>query len=113
MGQAFIMGDQHQSRTAFLVQFEQQVADALASVAVEVAGGFVGKQHVGLGGKGAGNRHSLLFATGELARRMGQALAQADALQQLRGAFAGILAAVQLQRQHDVFQCIEAVEQLE
>ena len=44
---------------------------------------------------------------------MGQALAQADALQQLRGAFAGILAAVQFQRQHDVFQCIEAVEQLE
>ncbi|MNC35383.1 hypothetical protein D3C75_838670 [compost metagenome] len=44
---------------------------------------------------------------------MGQALPQADPLQQLGGAAAGILAAIELQRQHDVFQGVEAVEQLE
>jgi acyl-CoA thioesterase-1 len=112
VGQAFVVGDQHQGGAAFLVQFEQQVADALAGVAVEVAGGFVGKQHVRFGGERAGNRHPLLFAAGELAWRVAQALAQADPLEQ-GGAFAGIFAAVELQRQHDVFQGIEAVEQLE
>jgi hypothetical protein len=80
VGQAFVVGHQHQGGAAFLVEFEQQVADALAGVAVEVAGGFVGKQHVRFGGERAGNRHALLFAAGELARRVGQALAQADAL---------------------------------
>lgn len=113
MGQAFVMSDQHQGRAAFLVQFEQKIADALTGVAVEIAGGFVGEEHVGLGGEGTGNGHALLFATGELAWRVSQALAQADPLQQFRGAFTGILATVQLQRQHDVFQRIEAIEQLE
>ncbi|EGH35984.1 hypothetical protein PSYJA_45806, partial [Pseudomonas syringae pv. japonica str. M301072] len=34
-----------------------------ASVAVEVAGGFVGEQHVGVGSEGTGNGDPLLFAT--------------------------------------------------
>lgn len=42
-----------------------------------------------------------------------QALAQADAGEQLGGALASIAAPVQFQRQHDVLQSIEAVEQLE
>lgn len=44
---------------------------------------------------------------------MVQALTQADPLQQFGRVFAGIAAAVQLHGQHDVFQGIEAVEQLE
>ncbi|MNS92482.1 hypothetical protein D3C72_1266230 [compost metagenome] len=44
---------------------------------------------------------------------MAQALAQADPLKQAAGVLAGIAATVQLQRQHDVFQGVEAVEQLE
>ena len=43
---------------------------------------------------------------------MGQALAQADPLQQLGGTCAGVFAAVEFQRQHDVFQGVETVEQL-
>ena len=43
---------------------------------------------------------------------MAQALTQSDALQQVAGVFAGIFAAFQLHRQHDVFQCVKAVEQL-
>lgn len=113
MGQAFVVGHQHEGGAAFLVQFEQQVADALAGVAVEVAGGFVGEQHVRLGSEGPGNRHALLFAAGELARRVRQALAETDPLQQFGGAFAGVFAAIEFQRQHDVFQGVEAVEQLE
>lgn len=107
------MGYQHQGGSALLVQFEQQVADALAGVAVEVAGGLVGEQHGRLRGEGAGDRHPLLLAAGELAWGVAQALAQADPLEQVAGVFAGIAAAVELQRQHDVLQGVEAVEQLE
>lgn len=113
MGQAFIVSDQDQRRAAFLVQIEQQVADALAGVAVEVAGRLVGEQHVRLGGEGAGDGYPLLFATGELARRMVQALPEPDALEQFGRSLAGIPAAIQLQGQHHVLQGIEAVEQLE
>eukprot|EP00659_Diplonema_papillatum_P000289 gene290-411_t len=107
------MGHQHQGRAALFVEFEQQVADALAGMAVEVAGGFIGKQHVRFGSKRPGNRYPLLLTPRELARRVGETLAQADTLQQVFGALAGVLATVQLQGQHHVFQRVEAVEQLE
>lgn len=42
-----------------------------------------------------------------------QALAQADAREQLGGALASVAAPVQFQRQHDILQGVEAVEQLE
>lgn len=113
MCQALIVGDQHQGGAAFLVQFEQQVADVLAGMSIEVAGGFIGKQHIGFGGKCPGDRHALLLTTGKLARRMTQALAQADPAQQFSGTFAGILATIEFQRQHHVFQGVEAVQQLE
>lgn len=44
---------------------------------------------------------------------MAQAFTQADPLEQAAGMLAGVATAVQLQRQHDVFQGVEAVEQLE
>ena len=43
---------------------------------------------------------------------MAQALPQPDALQQVPRVIARVCAALQLHRQHDVFQRIEAVEQL-
>ncbi|MNO85560.1 hypothetical protein D3C76_769330 [compost metagenome] len=82
-------------------------------MAVEVAGGLVGEQYRWVRGKGAGDGHPLLLATGQLARRVAQAFAQANPFEQGAGLFAGVAAAVELQRQHDVFQCVEAVEQLE
>ena len=99
--------------TAFAVEFEEQVADPLAGGAVEVAGGFVGEQHVRLRREGAGNGDPLLLAAGELARIVAQALAEADSLEQFSGALASVGAAFQLQGQHHVLQRIEAVEQLE
>ena len=63
-GQALVVGDQHQGRAAFAVKLEQQFGDMRASMGVEVAGGFVGKQHLGLGGEGAGQCDALLLATG-------------------------------------------------
>ncbi len=63
--------------------------------------------------EGAGDGYPLLFAARQLAWGVAQALAEADPLQQGARLLAGIAAAVQLQWQHDVFQRIEAVEQLE
>ena len=71
------MGDQHQRGPPLLVEVEQQVADALAGAAVQIAGGFVGEQQAGLGGEGAGNGDPLLLAAGQLPWVMTQALAQA------------------------------------
>ena len=51
MGQALVVGDQHQGGAALLIQLEQQVADALAGMTVEVAGGLVGEQDRRLGGE--------------------------------------------------------------
>ena len=51
-------------------------------LAVEVAGGFVGEQDPRPRDERAGDRHALLFAAGQLARQVVQALAQADLRQQ-------------------------------
>ena len=82
------MGNQHQRGPPLLVEVEQQVADALAGAAVQIAGGFVGEQQAGLGGEGAGNGDPLLLAAGQLPWVMTQALAQADPLQQFGGSLA-------------------------
>lgn len=67
MGQALIMGHQDQGRAVFLVEFEQQVADAFAGMAVKVAGGFVGEQYLRFCGKSPGNGYALLLSAGKLA----------------------------------------------
>ena len=49
----------------------------------------------------------------QLTASRAKALAEADPLQQFSGALAGVFATIEFQRQHDVFQRVEAVEQLE
>ncbi len=44
LGQAQVVGDQHQGGAAAGVEFEQQVADVLAGGVVQRAGRFVGEQ---------------------------------------------------------------------
>src|SRR5690606_20914427 len=51
--------------------------------------------------------------TRKLAGVVMQAMAQADPFEQLAGAYPGVDASLQLQRQHDVLQGVETVEQLE
>lgn len=97
MRQTLVVGNQDQGGTAFAVEFEEQIADPLAGGAVEVAGGFVGEQHVRLRREGTGNGDPLLLAAGELARIVAQALAEADSLKQFSGALASGGAAFQFQ----------------
>ena len=89
------------------VEFEQQLDDARTGFSVKVAGGFIGKQDLRVGGKRACDGDALLLAAGQLARRVGGACAKADALKPVRGALARIGATGQFQRQQDVFQCGE------
>ena len=95
-GQALVVGDQYQGGAVLTVEGEHQLADMRAGVVVEIAGRFIGKQDVRLGGKGPGQGYTLLFAAGELPRIVMQALAQADSLKQCAGLLAGIGVAFQL-----------------
>src|SRR5690606_35899792 len=95
------------------VELEQQLGNVGAGLAVQVAGGFVGEQHVRLCRECARNRYTLLLAAGELTWIMMQSGAKAYTVQQVASPLLRIAAAVQFQRQHDVFQRIETVEQLE
>lgn len=54
----------------FTVEGKQQVGNFIARLAVKVAGGFVGKQHIRPTIKSSRQRHSLLFAAGKLCRKM-------------------------------------------
>ena len=84
-----------------------------AGAAVEIARRFIGEQHRGFRGEGPGDGHALLFAAGQLRRIMTPALAEPDLAHDLVGGFARIVLACQLERQHDVFQCIERGNQVE
>jgi acyl-CoA thioesterase-1 len=83
LGQAQVVGDQHQRGAAAGVEFEQQVADVLAGGVVQRAGRFVGEQDARAGDEGTCQRHALLLATGQLARVVAGAMGQADLGQHL------------------------------
>src|SRR5690606_32241617 len=107
-----IMRHQYQCSALFAVQLEQQVADMLAIGMVEAAGGFVGKQQAWTLREGAREGDTLLLATGQLRREVVQAFAEANALEPLRGFAFGVDIAVQLQRQHDVFNRRQVADQV-
>jgi hypothetical protein len=62
------------------VEAGEQVHDHLAVAGVEVAGGLVGEDHARRARQGAGDRHALLLAAGQLRRQMLGARAEADGL---------------------------------
>ena len=72
------MGDQDQGGVAITIDVEQQLGNVLAGVAIEIAGGFVGKQDDRVAGKCPGNGNSLLLASGHLARVVIQSVTQAE-----------------------------------
>ena len=80
---------------------------------IEITGRFIGKQHIRIAGKGAGDGYPLLLATGQLRRVMAGTGLEANPLQQLQSLTAGIALTGQLQRQHDVFQRRQTIKQLE
>ena len=96
-GQVGVVGDQHQGGARLLVQLEQQVGDRGAGVGVEVARRLVGEEDARPMDEGPRQSDALLLAAGKLDRVMAEAVAEADAVEQLGGALPGAGLAAQLQ----------------
>lgn len=107
------MGDEDQRGAVLTVQGEQQIGNFVPGLAIEVTGGFVGKEHVRAAIERPGQRHALLLTAGELRRKVIKTLTQPQLLQQglsARPALGRILAAKQT-RQLNVLQRIEGRNQ--
>ena len=98
------MRHQEQRGAAFGVQGEEQIGDARAGGAVEIAGGLVGEQDLRPRRQGAGQRHALLLAARQLAGIVIGAQDQPHGAQLALGAVEGVRHAHQFQRHRDIFQ---------
>ena len=85
LGEGGVVGD-HDDGLAGGGELLEQVGDEFAVFTVEVAGGFIGQQHGGLVGQGAGDGDALLLAAGEAVGAALELVAQAEALEQRGGA---------------------------
>ena len=83
------MGDHDDGFVEFGAQAFEEVEHFRGTGGIQVAGGFVGEDHIGIGDDGAGDGDALLLAAGKLAGEVVEAIVQADELE--RGL--GILAA--------------------
>ncbi len=72
LARARIVGDEEDRGAALAGEAEHQLDDMRAGFLVEVAGGLVGEQQLGLADHGAGEADALLFAAGERAGQMGR-----------------------------------------
>src|SRR5690606_21783068 len=103
-GKRRIMRDEHERHAALGGLVKQKVGDLPAGRLVEIAGGLVGDQQLGLGRQRAGNRHALLLAAGKLARIMRGALGKAHRGQLARRDTERVGMPGKLQRHGDVFE---------
>src|SRR5687767_4584178 len=64
-------------------QVQKQLVDALSGLGIELAGGLVTQQDGGVADQGAGDRHPLLLAPGQLVGAVVQALTESDLAQEV------------------------------
>lgn len=107
------MGDEHQRHATFRLLRKQQIGDLATGLDIEIAGGFIGNQHGGRGGKRARYGNALLLAAGELAGIVVETLAKADGLKFLPRDIEGIADVCEFQRNRDVFQRSHIGDQVE
>ena len=86
-----VVGD-HDDGGPLGVDAAEQAHDAVGGLAVQVAGGLVGDDDLGLVEEGAGDGDALLFAAGELVRHLVGLAAHAYVIQHFRDALADGLA---------------------
>ena len=111
--QGQVVGHHQEGGLERAAQLQHQFLDTARGVLVEVAGRLVEQYQRRTVDQRARNGHPLTFAAGQLGRLVGEPVAEADPFEQRDGAAAGVAAAFQFQRQHDVLRGGEAVEQLE
>jgi hypothetical protein len=93
----------HEDGVAFVVEFAEEANDFFLVGFVEVAGGLVGEDELGVIDEGAGDGDTLLLAAGKLSGEMLDAVGEADASE--RGASFGFVSgAVEVLSEHDVFE---------
>ena len=68
LGEFDIVCHEDESRTSFLMQSEEELADHLAGLSIQIAGGFIGKQNPWLANEGAGQGDTLLLTPRKLHR---------------------------------------------
>lgn len=112
-GEFEVVGDEDEGGAGFVVEVEEEVDDVAAVAAVEVAGGFVGKEQGGAVDEGAGEGDALLLTAGELNGVVVGAVLEADFGEQAACAAVGIALAEQFQGHHDVFEGGEGGDELE
>ena len=83
------MGDGDHGLAHVAGQVVQDLADIGPGAGVQIAGRLVGQDDRRIVGEGAGDGRPLAMAAGNLVRTLAQMLAQAELLEQLRGAFSG------------------------
>ena len=80
----------HQDSTALLVQVGEQIQDDVLVGGVQVAGGLVGQDDLGVVHQRARDGHALLLAAGKLGGQMTRAIGKAHAIERAAGfAFVG------------------------
>ncbi len=84
------MGDQDDRDPLLLVQLPNLAQDLDAGLRIEVPGRFIREQDAGPADKGARERNPLLLAARELGRRVFEPVAEAETLEQLDAAPAGL-----------------------
>src|SRR6478752_3859377 len=105
-GEAHLVGD-HDHGHPLLGELDHDVQDLVDHFRVKSRGGLIEEHHLGLHGQGAGDGNALLLAAGELGRKFGGLMPDADAFQQRHGVLVGLALgdALDLDRaKGDVFQ---------
>ena len=85
--------DDDQRLAAFAPELLEQADDVVTRALVEVAGGLVGEDHLGLAHQRPGDGHTLLFAAAELRRDVAGPIGEADAGEGLGGSPPALVAA--------------------
>ena len=98
------MGDQDERGPGLRIQPEEQLRHPLGRLAVQVAGRLIRKQDARPVDEGAGQRHPLLLATGELHREMSAPVTEADLPEEFTGSPGHSASPPKLQRHHHVFK---------
>ena len=78
------MRDHQHGQAAVAVELGQALQDLPGGAAVQVAGGLVGQQNLGIVGQGPGDGHALLLSAGEFPGAVGGSLAESHVVQELR-----------------------------
>ena len=89
-GEIEIMRDDHEGNAFFLLHFEKEVSDLFTGLAIERSGGLISEDEARLVDEGSGHGDALLFSSRKSGGKMGEAVAEADALKKGFGAGAGL-----------------------